>query len=229
MSTSSNTSFEFGVNHNDEFKLMPLTYENGSLQNINVPKMDFEEMVSYLKRKIRRWFTHLYYAMPPTNTIHGMKSIKSDYDTDVMYDIAKVTGKIQIYVSHHPIDLSTELIPNDGSLEEAYAAQGKLEIYIDHMGVNFVIAKYICPNATLAEMMNHVITDYTSDNEDERKETVVARMVEMHMGSDGKFVTRIGFVRTFVMGIGYDMMIVMVDDRVLDGCRMVVAHMLEIV
>ncbi|GKC28940.1 hypothetical protein Tco_1036234 [Tanacetum coccineum] len=235
-----------------------------------------------------------------------MKSIKSDYDTDVMYDIAKVAGKIQIYVSHHLIDLSTVLIPNDGSLEEAFAgiiseetkikqqeslrylhqmqkqdkrfdyyeflgklrfidkikpttsytqtifnlivhssgklvidatkimlyvnggkmnitvprikleemkqylfniigknihalyyklqhtgfsitvklrnnydmhvmfdissAQGKLEIYIDHVGVNFIIAKYICPNATLAEMMNHVITDYTSDNEDERKE-----------------------------------------------------------
>ncbi|GKC19248.1 hypothetical protein Tco_1021398 [Tanacetum coccineum] len=97
-----------------------------------------------------------------------MKSIKSGYDTDVMYDIAKVAGKIQIYVSHHPVDLSTELIPDDGSLEEAYAAQGKLEIYIDHVGVNLVIAKYICPNATLAEMMNHVITDYTSDNEDEK-------------------------------------------------------------
>ncbi|GKB71569.1 hypothetical protein Tco_0932981, partial [Tanacetum coccineum] len=50
------------------------------------------------------------------------------------------------------------------------AAQGKLEIYIDHVGVNFIIAKYICLNASLAEMMNHVITDYTSDGEDERNE-----------------------------------------------------------
>ncbi|GJU87162.1 hypothetical protein Tco_1294708 [Tanacetum coccineum] len=32
-----------------------------------------------------------------------------------------VVGNIQIYVSHHPIYLSMELIPNDGSLEEAYA------------------------------------------------------------------------------------------------------------
>ncbi|GJZ06964.1 hypothetical protein Tco_0540757 [Tanacetum coccineum] len=147
-----------------------------------------------------------------------------------------VTGKIQIYVSHHPIDLSTELIPNDGSLEEAYAgiiseetkikqqeslsgqlvidatktpvyvnggkmniivpriklkemkqyllniiAQGKLEIYIDHVGVNFVIAKYICPNATLAEMINHVITDYTSDNEDERNEVTQTDYTYDHM------------------------------------------------
>ncbi|GJZ20925.1 hypothetical protein Tco_0557964 [Tanacetum coccineum] len=270
---------------------MPLTYQNGSLQKINVPKMDFEEMVSYLKRKIARRFTHLYYALPPNNI--SMKSIKSDYDTDVMYDIAKVAGKIQIYFSHHPVDLSMELIPNDGSLEEAYAgviseetkikqqeslsgklvinatktpvyvnggkmnitvprmklkerkqylfniiAQGKLEIYVNHVGVNFVIAKYIYPNATLAEMMNHVITDYTSDNEDERNELVdhlyvemcnvgnhivhtletvvcdVSRMVEIRMGSDGKFVTRIGFVRTFVMGIGYDMMVAMgVSDK----------------
>ncbi|GKC70777.1 hypothetical protein Tco_1116660, partial [Tanacetum coccineum] len=43
--------------------------------------------------------------------------------------------------------------------------QYKLEIYIDHIGVNFVIHKYIFPNSSLAEMMNHVITDYSSENE----------------------------------------------------------------
>ncbi|GJU38925.1 hypothetical protein Tco_1191882 [Tanacetum coccineum] len=75
-----------------------------------------------------------------------MKAIKNDYDTNVMYDIAKVVGKLQICVSYHPIDLSMVLIPNDGSLEESFA------------------------DATLAEMMNHVITDYTSDNEDKIKE-----------------------------------------------------------
>ncbi|GKA86555.1 transposase, MuDR, MULE transposase domain protein [Tanacetum coccineum] len=32
-----------------------------------------------------------------------------------------VAGKIQLFVSHHQIDLSTVLIPNDGSLEEAFA------------------------------------------------------------------------------------------------------------
>ncbi|GJZ55547.1 hypothetical protein Tco_0610740, partial [Tanacetum coccineum] len=50
------------------------------------------------------------------------------------------------------------------------AVQGKLEIYIDHVDVNFIIAKYICPNASMSEIMNHVITDYTSDSEDERRE-----------------------------------------------------------
>ncbi|GJY35855.1 transposase, MuDR, MULE transposase domain protein [Tanacetum coccineum] len=51
----------------------------------------------------------------------GLKQIKNDYDTNVMCDIAKVAGKIQLFVSHHLIDLSTVLIPNDGSLEEAFA------------------------------------------------------------------------------------------------------------
>ncbi|GJR76479.1 hypothetical protein Tco_0088844 [Tanacetum coccineum] len=52
------------------------------------------------------------------------------------------------------------------------SAQYKLEIYIDHIGVDFVISKYIFPNASLAEMMNHVITDYSSENEGIiRKET----------------------------------------------------------
>ncbi|GJU78025.1 hypothetical protein Tco_1275095 [Tanacetum coccineum] len=53
--------------------------------------------------------------------IIGYEAIKNDYDTNVMYDIANVAGKLQIYVSHHPIDLSTVLIPNDGSLEESFA------------------------------------------------------------------------------------------------------------
>ncbi|GJU49350.1 hypothetical protein Tco_1218905 [Tanacetum coccineum] len=185
-----------------EFKLDPLTYQDDSVLNINVPALDFEDIVSYLKRKITRRFTTLYYTLPPNNKLLGMKAIKNDYDTNVMYNIGKVAGKLQIYVSLHPIDLSTLLIPNDGSLEESFSAripmyvnggimnitiprmkleemkqylfniivQGKLEIYIDHVGVNFIIAKYIYPNASLAEIMNHVITDYTSDNEDERRE-----------------------------------------------------------
>ncbi|GJR01397.1 hypothetical protein Tco_0524381 [Tanacetum coccineum] len=228
MSTSSNTTFEFDVNHNGEFKLNPLTYQHGSLLNIYVPQMGFEDMVSYLKWKIPRQFNTLYYMLPPNYALSGMKQIKNDYHTNVMYDIAKVVGKLQIFISHTQIDLSTVLIPNDGSLEESFAgfinktkphtpytqtvfnfvvhnsgqlvldeknntmyvnggtfniniprmkladlkeyllnivAQYKLEIYIDHIGVNFVIHKYIFPNASLAEMMNHVITDYSSENE----------------------------------------------------------------
>ncbi|GKA87626.1 hypothetical protein Tco_0809390 [Tanacetum coccineum] len=264
-------------------------------------------MISYLTRKIPRRFTALYYTLPPNNTLSGLKQIKNDYDTNIMYDIAKVAGKIQLFVSHHQIDLSTLLIPNDGSLEEAFAgiiseatqnkleeslthlhqmqkqkykkfdyyellgdlgfinktipttpytqnnfnfvvhnngqlvldntkdttyinggtmniniprmkleelkqylsnilgtnihalyykiphngfsitvklrnnydmhvmfdissAHYKLQIYIDHLGVDFFIAKYIFPNASLAEMMNHVITNYTSDSEDNKRE-----------------------------------------------------------
>nr|GEZ72730.1 hypothetical protein [Tanacetum cinerariifolium] len=165
MSTSSNTTFEFDVNHNGEIKLNPLTYQHGSLLNIYVLQMDFEDMVSYLKWKIPRQFTTLYYMLPLNYALSGMKQIKNDYETNVMYDIAKVAGKLQIFVSHTLIDLSTVLIPNNGSLEESLAAHYKLKIYIDHIGVDFVISKYIFPNASLEEMVNHVITDYSSENE----------------------------------------------------------------
>ncbi|GJQ91782.1 transposase, MuDR, MULE transposase domain protein [Tanacetum coccineum] len=106
-------------------------------------------------------------------------------------------GKLQIFFSHNPIDLSTVLIPDNGSgviseetkikLEESLnylhqmqerknkkfyyyellgeLVQYKLEIYVDHIGVNFVISKYIFANASLSEMMNHVITDYSSEKE----------------------------------------------------------------
>nr|GEZ72800.1 transposase, MuDR, MULE transposase domain protein [Tanacetum cinerariifolium] len=74
---------------------------------------------SQTHRKISRRFTTLYYTLPPNNALSGLKQIKNDHDTNVMYDIARVAGKIQLFVSHHEIDLSTVLIPNDGSLEEA--------------------------------------------------------------------------------------------------------------
>ncbi|GKD15107.1 hypothetical protein Tco_1199514 [Tanacetum coccineum] len=141
MSTSSNTTFEFDVNHNGEFKLNPLTYQDGSILNIHGLPIDFKDMVSYLKWKIPRRFTTLYYTLPPNNTLSGMKAIKNDYDTNVTYDIPKVAGKLQIFVSHNPIDLSTVLILNDASLEDSFA-----------------------------EMMSHVITDFTSESEDHKKE-----------------------------------------------------------
>ncbi|GKB11941.1 phospholipase-like protein [Tanacetum coccineum] len=57
-----------------------------------------------------------------TESKTGIKAIKNDYDTNVMYDIEKVDGKHQIFVSHSRIYLSMVLIPNDGSLEEAFAS-----------------------------------------------------------------------------------------------------------
>ncbi|GJX14743.1 hypothetical protein Tco_0206501 [Tanacetum coccineum] len=81
-----------------------------------------------------------------------MKAIKNDYDTNVIYDIAKVARKLQLFVSHYQIDLSTVMILNDGSLEESFAV------------------KYIYSNASLSEMINHVITSYTSESEDVKRE-----------------------------------------------------------
>ncbi|GJV68758.1 hypothetical protein Tco_1484267 [Tanacetum coccineum] len=93
------------------------------------------------KRKIPRRFINLYYTLPPNNTLSGIIAIKNDYDTNVMYDIAKVYGKLQLLVSHYQIDLSKVMIPNNGSLEDSFA-----------------------------EMMNHVITNYTSKSEDSNRE-----------------------------------------------------------
>ncbi|GJV17839.1 hypothetical protein Tco_1363162 [Tanacetum coccineum] len=155
MSTFTTTTFDFDVKRNGEFKLNPLTYQDGSVLNINVPAMDFEDMVSYLKRKITRRFTTLYYTLPPNKMLLGMKAIKNDYDTNVMYDIAKVAGNLQICISHHPIDLSTVLIPNDGSLEESFAArQTLLRRLKKELEVEVTLAnKLSCELTRVAEQM----------------------------------------------------------------------------
>ena len=301
MSTSNNNKFDFTINYNGKFILDPLTYEGGSHINIIVPHFDFQDMVTYLNRKLPSVVRSLYYVLPQNDTLNGMKAIKNDYDIAVMYDFAKLAGKIQIFVCDTLEDLTTVLIPDDGCFEESFAgiiseetkrireervryihqmvqkkkkreerlrfnlerknktkptmpysqtifnfiihnngqlvcnqgnlqyengwkmnisiprmkldelkqylsnivdrkihalyyevphtgfsitvklrnnydmhvmfdisaAQGgTLEVFIDHVGVSFSIQKYVCPNATVAKMMAHVITDYTSDNED---------------------------------------------------------------
>ncbi|GKC32637.1 hypothetical protein Tco_1039931 [Tanacetum coccineum] len=52
---------------------------------------------------------------------HSDKTNKNEKKQGKPSDIAKVVGKLQIFVSHTQIDLSRVLIPNDGSLEESFA------------------------------------------------------------------------------------------------------------
>nr|GEX01797.1 hypothetical protein [Tanacetum cinerariifolium] len=149
-------------------KLSPLVVADQSKDEA----MDFEDMVSYLNRKIPKRFTTLYYTLPSNYTLSGLKAIKNDYDTNVMYDIAKVTRKLQIYAAHHLIDLTTVLIPNDGSLEKYFAVphNGFLITIKLRNNYDMHVMFDISSARELAQMMNHVITDYTSDSEEERKE-----------------------------------------------------------
>ncbi|GKD57799.1 hypothetical protein Tco_1291186, partial [Tanacetum coccineum] len=94
---------------------------NCSFDSGLVPLADAIQDNDMILTKITKCFTTLYYTLPPNHTLLGMKAIKNDYDTNVMYDIAKVAGKLQIYASYHHINLSTVLIPNDGSLEKSFA------------------------------------------------------------------------------------------------------------
>nr|GEW35450.1 oligopeptide transporter [Tanacetum cinerariifolium] len=97
--------------------LVPLA---DALQDRNMLLMYAQSHENKIHVKISRRFTTLYYTLPPNNALSGLKQINNDYDTNVMYDIARVAGKIQLFVSHHQIDLTTVLISNDGSLEEAF-------------------------------------------------------------------------------------------------------------
>ncbi|GJU45760.1 hypothetical protein Tco_1203026 [Tanacetum coccineum] len=86
--------------------------------------------------------------------------------------LGKNINSLYYTVPHNEFSITIKLRNNYDMhvMFDISSARGKLEIYIDHVGVNFIIAKYIYPNATLAEMMNHVITDYKSDSEEERRE-----------------------------------------------------------
>ncbi|GJS68284.1 hypothetical protein Tco_0682849 [Tanacetum coccineum] len=180
MSDSSNTTFEFDVNHNGEFKLNPLTYQDGSVLNIHVFQMDFEDMVSYLKWKIPRGFTTLYYMLPPYYTLSGMKQIKNDYHTNVMYDIAKVAGKLQIFVSHTQIDLSTVLIPNDGSLEESFAANEACQAIV------LKLQRETQTEETLADQLSCNLARYTEETQALDEEAILEEqmLALMHRFAD---------------------------------------------
>ncbi|GJS35886.1 hypothetical protein Tco_0534268 [Tanacetum coccineum] len=76
-----------------------------------------------------------------------MKAIKNDYDTSVMYGIAKVARKLKIFVSHNFIDLSTVLIPNDRSLEESFTEAHDEEA---------------CPEEQILSLMDHFADRFTN-------------------------------------------------------------------
>ncbi|GJU04094.1 transposase, MuDR, MULE transposase domain protein [Tanacetum coccineum] len=67
---------------------------------------------------------HIQKAIPPRmdNPQPGRTKIQTK-------NKIRVAGKIQLFVSHHQIDLSTVLIPNDGSLEEAFAEERRTKNY----------------------------------------------------------------------------------------------------
>ncbi|GKB29615.1 hypothetical protein Tco_0869016 [Tanacetum coccineum] len=85
------------------------------------------------------------------------------------YEVSDGTNIHALYykIPHNRFSVTVKLRNNYDMqvMFDICSARYKLEIYIDHVGVNFVIHKYIFPNANFAEMMNHVITDYSSENE----------------------------------------------------------------
>nr|GEU73696.1 putative retrotransposon [Tanacetum cinerariifolium] len=102
-----------------------------------------------------------------------MKQIKNDCHTNVMYDIAKVVRKLQIFVAHTLIDLSTVLIPNDGSFEQSLAGviskETKIKLeeslkYLHQMQKRKTKKFDYYGLWGELEMMNHVIIDYSSGN-----------------------------------------------------------------
>ncbi|GJR48828.1 hypothetical protein Tco_1316931 [Tanacetum coccineum] len=82
-----------------------------------------------------------------------------------LVDAIQERDTILMYTHHNRLHVYVSRVELSPLIVEEQHTQYKLEIYIDHIGVDFVISKYIFPNASLAEMMNHVITDYSSENE----------------------------------------------------------------
>ncbi|GJT85169.1 phospholipase-like protein [Tanacetum coccineum] len=72
---------------------------NCSLDSGLIPLANAIQDCDMLLTKIPRQFTNLYYTLPPNNTLSGMKAIKNDYDTNVMYDIEKVSGKLMRFLA----------------------------------------------------------------------------------------------------------------------------------
>ncbi|GJT07776.1 transposase, MuDR, MULE transposase domain protein [Tanacetum coccineum] len=192
------------INHYTSQQYADTTYPSQPYCQTPYPSQPYDQQFANTSQPYTGHYTESSQMYEQYNSQQYDAQHLDDINTnDSKVDIAKVAGKLQIFVAHTPIDLSTVLIPNDGSFEQSLAgviseatkikleeslkylhqmqkrknkkfdyyglwgelAQYKLEIYIDHIGVNFVIHKYIFPNASLAEMMNHVITDYSSENE----------------------------------------------------------------
>ncbi|KAJ9535262.1 hypothetical protein OSB04_un001638 [Centaurea solstitialis] len=99
-------SYLVSVHHDGCFMYQPLRYENGSKVTINVTRMLYEEMVSFLEAETCTIISALYWCIPDNDLESGLCRLANDFDVQSLFDITDSYGHVNIYIDHFGDDLS---------------------------------------------------------------------------------------------------------------------------
>lgn len=102
--------FEFDVHCDGLFMLNPLRYD-GVVHHIWLKKrISFDEMIQFLKMETDNTrLVNLYFCIPGNNIENGLAIVENDKQLGIVYDVAMVYGKLNLYVDHLGLDITEYL------------------------------------------------------------------------------------------------------------------------
>ncbi|GJX84883.1 hypothetical protein Tco_0335657 [Tanacetum coccineum] len=84
------TDLCFDVHNDGYFSHLPLSYVNGVILNMGVPRMPYEKFAEYLEEKYGNYFQGLYYQVPNIELERGLVRVSDDRELSYMFDVSQV-------------------------------------------------------------------------------------------------------------------------------------------
>ncbi|GJT95846.1 multidrug resistance-associated protein 5 [Tanacetum coccineum] len=100
---------QFDVYNDGYFAHLPLTYVDGVILEIAVPRMPYEQLAEFLEEKCGCYFQGLYYQVPSQDLERGLVRVSDDRSTSYMFDVEETFGRLTLYLDHLDMNLSEYL------------------------------------------------------------------------------------------------------------------------
>ncbi|GJX30589.1 peroxidase 20 [Tanacetum coccineum] len=100
---------QFDVHNDGYFAHLPLTYVDGVILEIVVPRMPYEQLAEFLEEKYGCYFQGLYYQVPSQDLERGLVRVSDDRSTSYMFDVEETFGRLTLYLDHLDMNLSEYL------------------------------------------------------------------------------------------------------------------------
>ncbi|GJW06280.1 multidrug resistance-associated protein 5 [Tanacetum coccineum] len=100
---------QFDVYNDGYFAHLSLTYVDGIILEIAVPRMPYEHLAEFLEEKCGCYFQGLYYQVPNQDLERGLVRVSDDRSTSYMFDVEETFGRLTLYLDHLDMNLSEYL------------------------------------------------------------------------------------------------------------------------
>ena len=115
---------QFDVWNDGYFAHSPLRYEDGVILNMAVERMPYEKFAEFLEEKCGNYFNVLYYKVPTVELEKGLIRVSDDKQVAMMFDIAELYGRLDLYLDHLGMDMSKYECKADEVVDSLCKAKG---------------------------------------------------------------------------------------------------------